>query len=662
VTEFFEVISQSAPHIYHSALLLTPYSSVVRKLYGQHIHSHVPRVVTGIPTSWDSCTASAGAASKVGHAVWSPCGRLVAVGVGNVIEVRDSSILERLSTLKAPATFSPATSLSFSPDGCLLACLQYQRVQHPSSIYDIWECWLHVWDVQTGVAIRRIHLHNSGEITFSGNGNQRVVNLLPHYSFSKPYQFYIYDALKDTQPRVSPLSQLDHRSYAHWTREDSLQFATGFIIDWHILIEIRELQQTSHPLPVVKSFHVPLHSGELSFSLVSFHASFVAKTDLVILDVRDSRILLDVKASQSPFIPPGHFSPDGRFFVCGTEEPRIFVWENGPTGYGPWSNLRPRSLFKGLSFSPDMSSILTWGPQGIQILDPGNRSAFLSPNEAGHHHKHRNHLVAYSADGALTATARQKDHIIKVLDNLLGSPCRLIDTGMEILDIKIVENTVCVASSCGLVQWHLETGERAHGAQGVIDRTVVIDPTVNPLALSHDCSLIAFMVPTTRLYLRQEDAPPIEVCLWREGLPPTRISVYEKAQMFYEQAPVISIQSSPNRSGLWILVTVSPYLFFRDIARTSHLPVELEILEDGSVRKVTKKLLNSPWPWVNLFSCGYGIGIGSEEWVMDPEGRKVLWLPPGWRAKNVEDVRWNGNFLAFLHGHHSDPIIIQFHP
>ena len=53
VTSFFEVISQSAPHIYHSALLLAPQSSIIQKLYGQETHSMVKRIVTGAPSSWD---------------------------------------------------------------------------------------------------------------------------------------------------------------------------------------------------------------------------------------------------------------------------------------------------------------------------------------------------------------------------------------------------------------------------------------------------------------------------------------------------------------------------------------------------------------------------------------------------------------------------------
>ena len=442
--------------------------------------------------------------------------------MGAVIEVRDSNTLEKPSTLEAPnIDLSPAHSLSFSPDGRLFACLQEQRNSLLRSISGVgW--WLDVWDIQTGVIIRSVGVRGRGEIAFFDNSNRRVVGLLPPSLLSEQNQFYVYDALEDTRPCKVGLPWLPGQQLgAHWTHEDSLRFATSFEIAGHVMIEIHELKQASHLLPVVESFHVPHHSGKFSFSPVSFHASFVTETDVVILDVRDSRALLGVNAAQSPFIPPGHFSPDGRFFVCGTEEPRIFVWENGSTDYGPWSNFRPRLLFEGLSFSPIMSSILTWGQQGIQLLGPGNQTAFLSPDKTGYHHQRHNHLVAYSADGTLIAT---------------------------------------------------------------------------------------------------------------------------------------------NQHGLWILKSVPNARSSTLTPRTSYLPVELEILEDGSIRNVTKELLDSPWSWVNLFSCGCSIGIGSMGWVVDPNGKKLLWLPPNWRAKNVEDVRWNGNFLAFLHSHHPDPIVVQFCP
>ncbi|KAF9784576.1 hypothetical protein BJ322DRAFT_980074, partial [Thelephora terrestris] len=123
VTEFFEVISESSPHIYHSALPLAPASSIIRKLYTQQISS-VARVVTGISTSWDWCTAIAEIKSDTAptfNATWSPCGQFVATSSGRDIEVRDSSTLEMSYVLELPGSEeSYQDALAFSPNGRLM--------------------------------------------------------------------------------------------------------------------------------------------------------------------------------------------------------------------------------------------------------------------------------------------------------------------------------------------------------------------------------------------------------------------------------------------------------------------------------------------------------------------------------------------------------------
>jgi len=131
VTTFFEIISQSGPHIYHSALQLASPSSMVRRLYTPQIHSPMPRVVTGVTALEDSCTANIRTSFDFLMAIWSPCGRFIAVFTRcpkvNIIEVRDSDTLEVISTLK-PVTgciTGQDKSISFSPDGRLLACSTY---------------------------------------------------------------------------------------------------------------------------------------------------------------------------------------------------------------------------------------------------------------------------------------------------------------------------------------------------------------------------------------------------------------------------------------------------------------------------------------------------------------------------------------------------------
>ena len=123
VTEFFEVISQSAPHIYHSALQFIPRSSIVWKLYGQQIYS-LARVVTGMPASWDSCTAIVGTTDTSFDAVWSPCGQFIVTTSWSTIQVWVSDTLERASVFKPPSNLRNAHPIlpAFSPNGCLLAC------------------------------------------------------------------------------------------------------------------------------------------------------------------------------------------------------------------------------------------------------------------------------------------------------------------------------------------------------------------------------------------------------------------------------------------------------------------------------------------------------------------------------------------------------------
>jgi len=129
VAEFFEVIGQSAPHIYHSTILLAPQSSIVQKLYHQQINSLAARVVTGIPTSWDACTATFGTTTEVNHAVWSPCSQFVAVIMADNVELRNPTTLERMSILKPPSSHMGMTPkfFAFSPDGSLLACIYWKH-------------------------------------------------------------------------------------------------------------------------------------------------------------------------------------------------------------------------------------------------------------------------------------------------------------------------------------------------------------------------------------------------------------------------------------------------------------------------------------------------------------------------------------------------------
>ena len=86
----------------------------------------------------------------------------------------------------------------------------------------------------------------------------------------------------------------------------------------------------------------------------------------------------------------------------------------------------------------------------------------------------------------------------------------------------------------------------------------------------------------------------------------------------------------------------------------------LKIAEGWSSLIETERSLEDGRLLFNLCSPrGYGVGIGSE-WIIDSKGSKLFWLPPNWRISQQWDIRWDGNFLAFIGPEHQKPMIIEF--
>ena len=474
-----------------------------------------------------------------------------------------------------------------------------------------------VWDVQAGVIIRVINAGRCDKILF--HGDQRIITLV-----QMDEDFYIYDALNNTQLfRESGFG-------THWAYEDTLQFATSSETDGKLMINIYELQKTSNPpFQTLSSFPIPPYEGTFSFSPVSFHASFITKTRVAILGIQDSKILLDTKVAQSDPLS-GQFSPDGCFFACEMLENEISIWQNTPTGYVSLSILRPRLSFWGFSWSPTSISILCWGTEGIQLLHPKNYSSPLPPGEDEPDSQQGGHLVSYSTDWVHIAIAQQGDSIVTVLDYLSGTIKCAINTEMEIQELKIIDNTVFVADVHKLASWNLEE-------DGIIQRaceTLAISASAEHLTLSHDCSQIAF----------------------RWG---GQVSLYDiKTQKIIKSVkcdPPSDIRLSPDGYQLWVTAFGGPYG-----GPFSHYLVKLEVMEDWRFVHVTRENLENEWSWIDLFSSyGFHVRLGSG-WVVDSRDRKVLWLPPHWRVKDCEEVRWEDNLLAFVGSHHPVPIIIEF--
>jgi len=492
------------------------------------------------------------------------------------------------------------------------------------------------------------------------HGDQRTITLFTHDWSPHNWVLYTYDALNGTQLcQVIIPYQTHHTLGASWVYKDTLRFAMGVKADGKSMINIYELQPTSaSPLHTVSSFPIPSDIflmqpyWKFSFSSVSLHASFILNEEFIMLDVQGSQILLQTRGAQADNLEKPCFSADGNFVACKISENRVCVWKNTPTGYVQLYSLRARLPFSSFSWSPTSVSIMCWGLSGIQVLHPGNHLSSISPNESKPSNKGRSHLVAYSADKAHIAIAKECCSVVTVLDSLSGTPQQVINTDMQIEDVKIFDNTINVIDHRKLVSWGLEAAGVVHCGYSdgrVISESLNIDPHSACLKLSHDCSRIAYTDGEAICIYNIQAQETFEYMDWSGDF-----------------------QFSPSGHELWVFSQedydfdvekfgTEDYWRERLLFKGDHSEEERPLSRDEWLLSKQERP-EDKWEWINLFSShGYCIQRDSE-WITNSRGSKVLWLPPVWRTKQWLEVRWDDNFLAFLDWDQPKPMIIEFKP
>jgi hypothetical protein len=121
--------------------------------------------------------------------------------------------------------------------------------------------------------------------------------------------------------------------------------------------------------------------------------------------------------------PRACFSPDGRFFACDTGA-GDYCLEEHTRRLRDLEYPQTTITIQGFSFSPSGTSILSWGPEGTQLLDHDNHLSSPPRQDWFRSSTYRKHLVAYSEDRTHIVTARQEDSVVTILDTLSGTPQR----------------------------------------------------------------------------------------------------------------------------------------------------------------------------------------------------------------------------------------------
>ena len=651
VTTFFEVIKASAPHIYHSALVLAPEKSIVRELYKSHLHPFV-RVVYGLPTSWDSNIATTTCPSQIWLAVWSTCNRFIAITWGKPVTsvaVLDSATLQQLQTLESPRNISPNCRLIFSPDSRILTC----------SSGDYKEPFVVSWDLQTGGVIGvirwqgpecdiRVHPNDveTFSITYSADGKTVGV-------------FYCYRSVYDDNRITTNVSICDVASgvYMHshslnggeimfqnhiWSHGQSLQFVTAdtaTITIWEVGFTSGATPTEVRTLPIPDGFHNYLQIGNFQFLPDPCRLAFFPKGHgVMVWDAQDSKYLLDY--TDARFYGPMSFSSDGRFFTCSTLKGETYLWkESPPNGYflheihvSSTENLGPLT-----SLSRTGESIVTLGKRAIQLWRTTRSTTHASGTLTQAPPRTEHFILDVSPDETLAVVSMWESDTVTVLNLKSGGVQLTIDPGMNVYGLRVTGNTVGVIGLTKVITWNLPARDSLPNTRMNLEgsaRTIELSPwdefgglPVTGAAMSPDFSRIALNHYET---LHVYNASTGEI-------------IGEGTSELSALAPWFS----PDGCDVWCVNDDG----LADVFRIGGEQNMLERLE----HQIGPKHPPEGYPWG---SSRYQ--VTEDWWLRGPDGERLLMLPPPWRPQVAIRRVWKGDFLALLHNGLSEPVILKF--
>ncbi|KAF9786317.1 hypothetical protein BJ322DRAFT_780761 [Thelephora terrestris] len=628
VTGYFEIISASSPHIYHSALVLCPTTSIIRKLYKTHAQPFM-RVVHGVPVSWDSNIAAIARPFPIYLAAWSSCNSFIATSPysGMAVDILDAMTLQRLQSLKCPPEMENSAesgALIFSPDSHLLTWVG-RSDQH---VYII------SWDLQTGGVVSAITHHNQKfytmpNVTYSNDGKMIGVS----YSYSSDFMISIYDVVSgihmyNIQHDVHGGFHLPGgRILAVWTHGEFLRVATTEpepITIW----EVRFTPRANFTL--VETLYVPdILNAAIVIAptpLATYRIVLRRKHEFSVWDTGDSKFLLRQTNATSSSSFKFTFSSDSRSFVSWDTGSEVYIWKEHSTGYILHGKLKSGPEYSTPLLSPDGKSITAFGGFMLRLWHTENLPTTPSSPTPQHD---EDFVLDFISDGPSAVVTRRKDNVIVVLDLESGLPQLTIDTGMEVYGLKVIGNTIAVIAEGEVVTWN------ALGRKSLLGTRMGPEGSTQTITFAQplDDVLAAAISPDFR-HIAVADIFQTHLHNLSDG-----------QQFDFPKTLDNSLWFAPGDNTLWLA----------NADMVCSLPISYEGYDVPESHNIEHAPRESPW----RSSLGYE--VTNDGWVLSPEGKRLLMLPPPWRSDASLRV-WNGHFLALLHGSLPEPVILNFEP
>ena len=341
------------------------------------------------------------------------------------------------------------------------------------------------------------------------------------------------------------------------------------------------------------------------------------------------------------FRSPLTISSDGHFLACSTVGPEVYLWKESSTGYVLAAKLPSSTQNSGSLLSPNGESIVVHDGSMVQLWRTNTfkttTAPATTPTPIGvliRPQKTENFILEFHPVSSLAAFARWKGSTVTTLDLKSGLPHLTINTGVKVLGIRVVEDTVVVISDGKVVTWELPEGnclpDATMGPQDVAQTMCLGDDwkdNIVAASISFDLSYVAFI---TQGVFKNERR--LSIYIASTGRRIGCVSVEGNALWFTPGGLVWCAVG--NKVEVWNVT--------RNGMRAS-IPV----------RGVHSRLRGFPW----VSSCGYQ--VTNDGWILGSNGRRMLMLPPPLRLSETKQL-WKGQYLALLHASLPEPVILEF--